>query len=249
MAYCLDVVIQSHSNCYFLWDDEPSYRPYSRFSRLTPSDPPDLPTRATRDRGKQLFDIFGLGSLNAVNAKFRDLVERFEPGVHLFHPITLHEKDGTQIADDYFIFLARQAADFVLTIESDLKWSDYGTHGPPAPNWFSTSFETHHPDHKKSKAARERKHGILASAKARGHMVDYPKHMQASSQAISGLHLWTGQTIFQKQLFASDEFFRAFEKSKLKYLQSNFYCFEQDVPWDATEQLKPIMDWRRQHLQ
>jgi hypothetical protein len=250
MAYCLDVVAQAHSNCYFRWDDEPSYRPYAGFSRLIPGDPPELPTRATRDRGKQIFDIFGLGGLVAVNAAFRDLVEAFEPDVHLFHPITLREKDGSQVTGDYFIFLARQSADFVLTVESGLNWKDYGAHGPPAPDWMQTSsFESHHPDHKNSKAGRERKFGILASSAARGFEVSYPKHMHASSRPISGLHLWTGQTIFQNQLFVSDDFFRAFEKSKLKYLRSNFFCFERDVPWDTAEQLKPIIDWRRKHVQ
>ena len=37
-----------------------------------------------------------------VNARFKDIIERFEPGLHQFLPLTLLWKDGTVAQDMYF---------------------------------------------------------------------------------------------------------------------------------------------------
>jgi len=111
----------------FKWDDKakdtPMWglnggqgRPWTDGSRL--------PTSATQIDKKKLYDVFPMPGLNAVSAKFKAIIEAFDPGVHQFFPITLKAKDGTPYPEEYFIFRACRTLNAVLADESpDLQWS------------------------------------------------------------------------------------------------------------------------------
>lgn len=175
-----------------------------------------------------------------MSGRFREFVERFEPDTHLFHPITLNEKDGSRVEGDHYIFCARVAFDFVVIERSGIAWESVGETYPPQPMIHGHSWETHHPSHKQSEASREARYGIRASSEARGVPVIWPQHLYVSAPAVappldvSGIDLWV-----------SDEFFKAFKKSKLKYLAPKMYGFEIDEPWVAEREIGPILDRER----
>lgn len=244
MAYYLGLSYQSHHAAYFDWDNEPiEIRKFGLSSNvlLTAA---NLPDSATRSRGKQTPDIFPMPGLNAVSARFREIVEQFEPNMHFFHPITLKEKDGSPISADYFIFCARIAIDCVLTKKSEIVWKDSGNpRYPPHAVLGSHTWEDYEPSHPKSRAKREEKFGILASMVERGHAVTWPKHLYVSKPAISEHHIWTGNRIFRNDIWVSDAFFNALENAKLKGLSSHAYGFEIDAPWIPELEIAPILDW------
>lgn len=250
MAYYLGLPYQAHANAYFEWDHRPEQLRMFGLSTNIPLGPDNLPTSATRTRGKQTPDIFAMPGLNAVNGRFRELVETFEPDTHLFHPLELKERDGSKVDGEWYIFSAQVAMDCVLTERSGLAWDDYGDEFVPTEKfWLDEVWETHPPDHRKSRAAGEARRGVLASAAARGHDVSglQPRHLYVSRPAIAGHHLWTGNRIFNNNLWVSDEFFRNVEKMKLKHLASHAYGFEVDEPWVAEREIAPILSWEREH--
>lgn len=60
-------------------------------------------------------DIFFVASAVAVTARFKALVEEFEPGLHLFVPIELQFHDGRTMAGEYYFFNCNVDVDCVLT--------------------------------------------------------------------------------------------------------------------------------------
>ncbi|WP_305098250.1 imm11 family protein [Croceibacterium aestuarii] len=110
----------------FKWDDRPETLALFGFSHgRVVDDLSMLPTRATQKDKKKLCDVFPMPGLNAVSAKFKSIVEEFEPDTHQFFPISLNAKDGTPYEEEYFIFNACQRFDAILPDQSkSLHWSE-----------------------------------------------------------------------------------------------------------------------------
>ena len=103
----------------FEWDEEPEPMASFGFSFGRRIDDLSIfPKSATQKDTKKICDVFSMPALNCVNARFRDLVEEFEPGVHQFIPISLKRKDGTPIEGEYFIFNCCQLLGAVLVNET-----------------------------------------------------------------------------------------------------------------------------------
>jgi hypothetical protein len=60
-------------------------------------------------------DIFFVASAVACTARFKALVEEFEPGLHLFVPIELQYHDGRVMDGEFYFFNANVDVDCVLT--------------------------------------------------------------------------------------------------------------------------------------
>lgn len=245
MAYYLDLSHQAQTNAYFEWDSEPEHMRMFGLSSSQELAPENLPDRATRRSGKQTPDVFAMPGLNAVNERFRELVEDFEPDTHLFHPIVLREKDGSRIAGRHYIFSARVHFDCVLLQKSKIGWVQPEAVSAPFPEFRYGTWETHHPRHPKSRARLEARHGIAAFAAKQGINVDLPRKLWVSAPAIEGHHLWTGVHICTSGLWVSDAFFKAFEKAKIRSLISHAYGFESEEPWLRERELAPRLDWER----
>ncbi|CTQ72982.1 imm11 family protein [Roseibium alexandrii] len=127
MAYFLELVsYQRHAIPYFTWDDEEECRKFGSkafgFSSGFWVDPQAVPKSAYQERDKRVPDVFPMPGCNAVNQRFKDLVEEFEPGVHQFFPIELRNKAGDPLADNYYVFNCMVSVDTVLVKESGLQW-------------------------------------------------------------------------------------------------------------------------------
>ena len=60
-------------------------------------------------------DLFFVDSAVAVTKRFKDLVEQFEPGLHLFAPIELQYHDGSIMEGEFYFFNCNVDVDCVLT--------------------------------------------------------------------------------------------------------------------------------------
>lgn len=69
-------------------------------------------------------DLFFVDSAVAVTKRFKDLVEEFEAGIHLFVPIELQYHDGTPIEGEYYFFNCNADVDCVLT-DNKPEWFKY----------------------------------------------------------------------------------------------------------------------------
>ena len=66
-------------------------------------------------------DIFIVDYANACNARFKALVEEFEPDLHLFVPIELQYSDGRVMEGEYFFFNCNVDLDCIIT-DNNLEW-------------------------------------------------------------------------------------------------------------------------------
>lgn len=73
-------------------------------------------------------DVFFVQAAVAVTARFRELVERFEPGLHLFVPIELQFHDGSPMPGEYYFFNANVDVDCILT-DNQPEWFCTGKFG------------------------------------------------------------------------------------------------------------------------
>lgn len=94
----------------------------------------DLPVVARHellDSGKmytgKLDDMFIVDGAVAVSARFRDLVESFEPGVHGFVPLIMQRADGETLDGDYFLFCVQQDIDCLITDNDTDLFENLGT--------------------------------------------------------------------------------------------------------------------------
>lgn len=72
------------------------------------------------------FTIGPFTSVTLVTVKFKNLVEKFEPGLHHFIPVEMHSLDGAVDGEGYFIFMPGQILDLSIVIdESDLMESSF----------------------------------------------------------------------------------------------------------------------------
>lgn len=124
MAYWINICYDAREP-QFEFEDRPENKLIFGFSLGLPVGPRRLPTRARETTKKKAYpDIFSMPGLNAVNGRFRDLVEEFEPGVHQFFPLELLKKNGDRIEGDYFIFNCAVSFDSLLVQHSEVKWLD-----------------------------------------------------------------------------------------------------------------------------
>jgi hypothetical protein len=94
-----------------------------------------IPTVAVRTTRAQPSDVLWIPKANTagvVSARFMAVIEEFEPGVHQFFPVTLKQKDGTVVADDYFIFHPTRYAPCLLLSKSKIRSTVVVSHGPRA---------------------------------------------------------------------------------------------------------------------
>jgi len=70
-------------------------------------------------------DVFIVAYGVAVTRRFKDLVETFEPGLHLFAPIELQFHDGRPMPGDYYFFNCNVDVDCVLT-DNKAEWFEDG---------------------------------------------------------------------------------------------------------------------------
>lgn len=86
---------------------------------------------ATQVGGPDVYpDFFRVGHPRVASVRFRDIVEKLEPGVHQFSPVRLTRKSGHLVDPPYFLLNVAQAFDCIVLEKSDLEWREKGTPGP-----------------------------------------------------------------------------------------------------------------------
>jgi len=125
MAHLIQLMYQAHTTPSFEFDHEPDSMPFFGFSAGRWIDPERMPVSAHQTDKKKIHDIFPMPGLKAVNHRFREVVEHFEPGVHQFFPLKLFHKDGTPVDGEFFIFNCTISVDTLLVNRSDVDWSTY----------------------------------------------------------------------------------------------------------------------------
>ncbi|MGL4236843.1 imm11 family protein [Tabrizicola sp.] len=99
---------------HFEFDDEPKTKPPFGFSAGVWIDPARMPTSARQTDKPAMCNIFTLPGLNGVGARFKEIVERLEPGKHQFFPLKLRRKNDEPIEGEWFIFNACEKFDEIL---------------------------------------------------------------------------------------------------------------------------------------
>lgn len=92
-----------------------------------------IPTVAVRTSRAAPSDALWIPKGNTagvVSARLKSLIEEFEPDGHQFFPVTLIQKDGSVVADDYFIFHPSRYAPCDLLSKSKIRSSFRVEHGP-----------------------------------------------------------------------------------------------------------------------
>lgn len=70
------------------------------------------------DRKKIEYDLFHVSYKCCVSKRFRNLVEKYEPGLHHFHPVILYNKAGERYDDERYIINVGQKIDAIETKRS-----------------------------------------------------------------------------------------------------------------------------------
>jgi hypothetical protein len=161
-------------------------------------------------------DVFFVDCAVAVTRRFKDIVEEFEPGLHLFVPIELQFFDGSVMEGEYYYFNCNVDVDCVRT---DNK-----------PEWFK--------DYGDSLESR-----ILPTLGSIQRLT--PLEISLSKPQIDDRHLWTGGVLGWNQLFVSDAFCKALRKNRIREIEIRRECREIDRPWIAEEHMGPLFQkWR-----
>lgn len=92
-----------------------------------PVDPEAVPSRGRLEEpwDKPLLDVFRIPGLNAVNERFKKLVEQFEPGMHQFFPFSLEDCDGKPIDEKLYIFNCAVGVDAIIFRNHQPSWEIY----------------------------------------------------------------------------------------------------------------------------
>lgn len=93
---------------------------------------PTIAVRTSRAAPSDALWIPKGNTAGVVSARFRSVIEEFEPDGHQFFPVTLTQKDGSVVADDYFIFHPSRYAPCVLLTKSKLSEIIIVKYGPRA---------------------------------------------------------------------------------------------------------------------
>lgn len=121
----------------------PERYPLFEISKNEPVDASRMPAQA-RLRfawSKPIPDIFPTPGLNAVNQRFRDLVETFEPRVHQFFPLKLFALDGSSLDGNYYIFNCAVGIDAIIHTTAEPKWTTDATGMPILYTGMEKQFE------------------------------------------------------------------------------------------------------------
>lgn len=130
----------SYYGPYFDWVDPESVEEKrglvgSGLSLSRPLSEKNVP-KAARSRSKAKKppapDVFICDYAVACNARFKDLVEEFDPGLHLFAPIELQYDDGTPMEGSFFFFNCNVDVDCVMTDNKD-EWFYTSRRGEVSP--------------------------------------------------------------------------------------------------------------------
>jgi hypothetical protein len=180
------------------------------FLPWNPSNQPVVARHKEPYKGK--LDVMTIvGGPVGVSRKFRDLVETFEPGVHVFAPLILERKNGERFEEDYFLFTTQQDIDCLIT-END-------------PNNFEYLWTSEETGHKQ----------ILCRLTKSG------REVPISVRAIADKHLWTAGLLGLNELFVSDEFMIAMRKTLRGRICDERRCVDVDRAWIAEEQMGPLL--------
>jgi hypothetical protein len=124
---------------YFKWEEWKDGSPEELpFQGLVPgpkiADPSALPKTAVQKDTKKLCDVINVRdqglTLIIVSARFKAIVEHFEPEKHQFFPVTLKRKSGAVYDDKYFIFHPASNAPCVLVSKCDIRSTIVVKYGP-----------------------------------------------------------------------------------------------------------------------
>ncbi|WP_305987098.1 imm11 family protein [Roseibium sp. MMSF_3544] len=211
MAYWLKMAFDAREPS-FEFEDEPEKMRLFGLSLGIPVGTERLPTKAREITEKKVYpDIMTMPGLNAVSAKFKQIVEEFEPELHQFFPLRLTRKDGSLVEDEYFIFNCTVSFDSLLFQHSEVDWI-YSESKNKCP-WLEIK--------------------------------DFRVNA-LSKPAIQGRHIWSNFRLRCPGIYISDAFHRQLKDEKIRYCES-FFCEELDIPWVASENVQPILDWEKKH--
>lgn len=137
--------------------------------------------------------FFRLRGLPVVCAAFRDMVESLEPGVHEFHSISLLDKGGNKLPEQFYIINILARLDVLIIDQSDVEWG--------LPQKY------------------ELKDGSSLAIQTL-HLARYPKTLVATRQEVGGHHLWRGDRYFKHYWFMSDNLMKLASGARLKGLDA-----------------------------
>jgi hypothetical protein len=173
-------------------------------------------------------DVFFVDGVTCCNQRFKDLVERFEPGMHLFFPIELQDADGAPLDGGFYHFTAQQDVDCILT-DNNPDWFRLRNPNDPSSNINSTITR------------------IASRAPHKGTKFEMPglSEIFLSKPMVVGRHLWTPGILGWSYLFFSYEFRKAWGHERMRGLDVAFRCKELERPWIAEDQMGPMLpDWQ-----
>lgn len=213
-------------------EQHPSDDEYIEFRSGLALEPP-LSTMACARQKKQTSgavpDILTIRIYNFCNRRFKDFVERWEPGLHFFRPFSLLRKNGEPIGE-YYAWSVGQDVDCILTDNLGPFWE--AKYREFQFNAARTKAQYQH---------RLRKPG------------DEPL-IRISKQTTHGRHLWTAGFLAavgrgNTSYFLSDEFHAAYKKEKFTGLELIAPATELDVPWVAKDNMGLLYDdWRAREV-
>ncbi len=235
MAYIFERKTGGSDYTPFEPDNEDWYRDDPRWSEFLKGKGLCLPTNAWQSATQlkktagQLPDILTVRTTHCCNARFRDFVEQWEPGLHFFKPVELKRKNGERVGD-YFAWTVGQDIDCVLTAGMDRFWRLSYENGPlefSMMRAINKAWQQHY----------------------------YPPswdgtRIAISGPAVRGRHLWTAGMLAQmgqggQYHFMSDAMHKAYKKEKFKSMALGFAVDEVDRPWVASENMGPMIEaWR-----
>lgn len=119
---------------YFRWVNPDKVEEYRGLSSggmsvsrpLTARNVPKAARAKARAKKPPSPDVFIVDYAVACNARFKAVVEEFEPGLHLFVPIELQYEDGRVMEGEFYYFSANVDVDCVLTDNKEEWFRDGG---------------------------------------------------------------------------------------------------------------------------
>ncbi|AQR75173.1 imm11 family protein [Sphingomonas sp. LM7] len=138
---------------------------------------------------RHLVDFDTDGALKYASARARDLIERFEPGIHQFEPVDFVDRKGAKVADMFVVFVCRR----LDTVDRE------HTNMLLSPSFW-----------RPARDVARRKPGLVPP----GYDLDQPSRRVISERQVGGAHLWRDRHITDI-LFMSGELVDAFDAEGL----------------------------------
>jgi hypothetical protein len=122
----------------FEWEDKSGLYGHKEtplpFGKWTPSkkitDTINIPKYAKQSGSELISDAFWIGDAGVVSARFKNIVEEYEPDRHQFFPIVLKKESGEPYSEDYYIFHPTSYVPCVLLSECKRVGRLTVRHGP-----------------------------------------------------------------------------------------------------------------------